>query len=48
MQATHTTQQQKSQQTNGKIGKRPEQTILQGGCTDGQEAYEKMLNITDY
>ena len=31
-----------------KMGKRPEQTFLQGRCTDGQEAHEKMLSFTDY
>ena len=33
---------------NGKMGKRPEQTFLQGRYTDGQQAYEKMLNIAGY
>ena len=45
---TYTTQQQKSQQPNWKMGKRPEQTFLQRRYTDGQQAHEKMLNITDY
>ena len=31
-----------------KMGKGPEQTLLQGRYTDGQEALETMLNITDY
>ena len=35
IQATYTTQQPKSQQPNGKMGKRPEQTFFQGKCTDG-------------
>ena len=48
IQATYTTQQQKSQQPNWKMGKRPEQTFFQGKCTDGQQAHEKMLNIPDY
>ena len=29
-----------------KMGKGPEQTLLQGGHADGPETYEKMLNIT--
>ena len=33
---------------DGKMGKRPKQTFLQGRCTDGQQAHEKMLNISDY
>ena len=48
MQATYTIRQQKSQQPNGKMGKRPEETFLQGKHTDGQQALEKMLNITEY
>ena len=30
------------------MGRRPKQTFLQGRHTDGQEAHEKMLNITKY
>ena len=30
------------------MGRRPELTFLQRGCMDGQQANEKMLNITDY
>ena len=30
------------------MGKRPKQTILQRRYTDGQEAHEKMFNITNY
>ena len=37
-----------NQSTNRKMGKRPEQTVLQGRYTDGQQTHEKMLNITDY
>jgi len=48
IQATYTTQQQKSQQPNRKMGKRPEETVLQGRYTEGQQAHEKMLNIADY
>ena len=38
----------KSQQPNGKMGKRPEATFLQERYTDGQQAHDKMLNIPDY
>ena len=48
MQEIYTTQQQKSQQPNGKMGKGPEETFLQGKYTDGQQANEKMFSITDY
>ena len=48
IQATSTTQQQKNQSINGKMGKRPEQTFLQGRYTDGQQTHEKMLNIAGY
>ena len=44
----YTTQQQRSQQPNGKMGKGPEETFFQGRCGDGQQAHEKMLNIPDY
>ena len=30
------------------MGGRPKQTFHQGRHTDGQEAHEKMLNITNY
>ena len=30
------------------MGKGPEKTVLQGRYTDGQQALETMLNITDY
>ena len=30
------------------MGGRPKQTFDQGKHTDGQEAHEKMLNITNY
>ena len=48
IQAPYTTQQQKSQQPNGKMGKGPGETFFQEICTDGQKAHEKMLNIPDY
>ena len=38
----------KANQPIEKMGKRPEQAYLQGRCTDGQQAHEKMLNIPDY
>ena len=38
---------QKDNKPNPKIGKRPKQTFLQRH-TDGQEAHEKLLNITNY
>ena len=48
MQAAHTTQYQKSKQSKQKVGKGPEETFLQRRHTDGQQAHEKMLNITHY
>ena len=30
------------------IDKGPEQTLLQGGHTEGPETYERMLNITNH
>ena len=48
IQITYTTQQQKSQQLNGKMGQRPEQAFLQRTYTDGQQAHDKMLNIPGY
>ena len=30
------------------MGRRPEQTFLQRGNTDGQQAHEKIFNITSY
>ena len=30
------------------MGKRPEETFLQRRYTDGQQAHEKMFNISDY
>ena len=40
-----------SRKTNNpikKMDKRPEQTLLQGGHTEGPDTYEKMLSITSY
>ena len=31
-----------------KMGKRPQQTCLQGGHTEDPETYERMLSITSY
>ena len=33
---------------NLKMGKGPEQTLLQGGQTEGPEAYERILSITSH
>ena len=30
------------------MGKEPEQTLLQGGHTEGPEVYERMLSITSH
>ena len=30
------------------MGKGPEETLLQRGHTDGQQTYEKMLNVTNH
>ena len=38
----------KTNSTIKKMGRRPKQTFLQRRHTDGQEAHEKMLNITNY
>ena len=38
----------KNKQPNKKMGKSPKQTFLQRRHTDGQQAYEKMLNIANY
>ena len=35
-------------QSNLKMGKGPEQTLLQGGHTEGPETYERMLSITSH
>ena len=47
-QIAHTTQQQQQKQRNQKMGRRPKKTLLQRRHTDGQQAHEKMLNITNY
>ena len=38
----------KKEQSNFKMGIRPEQTFFQRRQTDSQQAYEKILNITNY
>ena len=38
----------KNKQSSQKLGRRPKQTFHQRRHTDGQEAPEKMLNITNY
>ena len=38
----------KNKQPNQKMGRRPKQTFLQRRYTDGKEAHEKLLNITNY
>ena len=38
----------KNKQPNPKMGRRPKQTFLQRKYTDGQQTFEKMLNITNY
>ena len=37
----------KNKQPNQKMGRRPKQTSFQRRHTDGQEAHEKLLNITN-
>ena len=56
MQTTHTTQQQKKKKNkakqnkkpNPKVGRRPKYTFIQRIHRDGQQAHEKMPNITNY
>ena len=35
-------------QPNQKLGRRPNETLLQRRHTDGQDTHEKMLSITSY
>ena len=42
------TPQQEDKQSNLKMGKGLEQTLLQGRHTEGPETYEKMLSITSH
>ena len=39
---------QEDKQPNEKMGKGLEQTLLQGGHSEGPETYEKMLSITSH
>ena len=48
MQKAHTTQLQKGNKPIEKIDRIPKQTILLRRHTDGQQAHEKTLNITNY
>ena len=48
LQIVHVTEYPKNKQSNQKMGRRPKQTFLQRRHTDGQEAHEKMLHITNY
>ena len=48
IQAVQTTQYQKNEQPNQKVGKRPKQTFLQRRHRDGKQTHEKMLNIAHY
>ena len=38
----------KNKQPNSKMGKGPEQMLLQGRHIDGQQTYEKMLNVINH
>ena len=38
----------KKKKNNENMGGRPKQTFLQRRHTDGQEAHEKIFNITNY
>ena len=39
---------QEDKQPNEKMGKGPEQTLLQGGHTEDPETYERMLSIPSH
>ena len=39
---------QEDKQSNLKMGKGPEETLLPGGHTEGPEIYERIPNITSY
>ena len=39
---------QEDKQPNLKMGKGPEQRLLQGGHTEGPEIYERMLSIISH
>ena len=38
----------KTKQLNQKMGRRPNQTLLQGQYTDDHQTHEKMLNLAHY
>ena len=42
------TQHQEDKQSHQKMGKKPEETLLQGGHTDGPQTYQRMLNIINH
>ena len=48
IQTAHTAQYQKNKQPNQKMGRRSKKTFLQRRHADGQQAQEKLLNITNY
>ena len=48
IQRAHAAQYQKNKEANQKMDGRSKQTFLQGRHIYGQEAHEKMLNITNY
>ena len=48
IQTAHAAQYQRNKQPNQKMGRRTKQIFLQRRHTDGQEAHENMLNITNY
>ena len=39
---------QEDKQSSEKMGKGPEQTLFQGGQTEGPKTYERMLSITSH
>ena len=48
LQTAHAAQYQKNKQPNQKMGRRPRQTFLQRRHPEGQQANEKIINITNY
>ena len=42
------TEHQEDKQSSEKMGKGPEQTLFQGGQTEGPKTYERMLSITSH
>ena len=39
---------QEDKKSNQKVERGPEQTLLQGGHTEGPDKYERMLSITSH